>query len=210
MKFFAPVLAAALVGSASAFAPSSQNAVSSSTTALSAASDMPGATKPLGFWDPLGLADLGSESTLTWFRAAELKHSRCAMVAFVGYLFGAAGLHFPGQLSSDVSFESLASMKPFDAWTAVPAMGQAQIIGTIFLAEVITEAKSPHYLKGGEYPTVVFPPINFAPSDPAALRSQQDRELNNGRAAMIGMAGFIAADNVPGSVPLMENFSLSF
>ena len=26
-----------------------------------------------GVWDPLGLADLGSEKTLRWFRAAEVK-----------------------------------------------------------------------------------------------------------------------------------------
>ena len=84
-------------------------------------------------------------------------------------------------LSHDVSFEELSTMKPFDAWAAVPAAGQAQIIGTIFLAEIITEAKKPHYLMGGEFPRIVFPPIDLAAKDPAALLGQQNRELNNGR-----------------------------
>lgn len=85
---------------------------------------MPGATAPFKGFDPLNLATLGSESTFAWFRASELKHSRIAMLATTGYLVQAAGVHFPGQLSSDVSFESLSTMKPLDAWTAVPDAGK--------------------------------------------------------------------------------------
>jgi hypothetical protein len=32
-------------------------------------------------WDPLGLSSMGSEKTLKWFRASEVKHSRVAMVS---------------------------------------------------------------------------------------------------------------------------------
>lgn len=96
------------------------------TTALNAVSPLdglPGNTKPINAFDPLKLATLGSESTLAWFRASELKHSRVAMLATTGYLVQAAGIHFPGMLSHDVSFESLSTMKPLDAWLAVPAAG---------------------------------------------------------------------------------------
>jgi len=113
---------ASLIASAAAFVPAQQKAISS--TAINALSDMPGATMPWKGFDPLGLATLGSESTLAWFRASELKHSRVAMVATTGYLVQAAGCHFPGMLSHDVSFESLSTMKPFDAWTAVPSEGE--------------------------------------------------------------------------------------
>jgi len=85
---------------------------------------MVGSTKPIPNFDPLGLATLGSDATLAWFRAAELKHSRVAMLATTGYLVQAAGFHFPGMLSSDISFESLSTMKPLDAWCAVPAEGK--------------------------------------------------------------------------------------
>ena len=77
--------------------------------------DLPGSTKPVGPWDPLELATLGSDSTLAWFRASELKHSRIAMLATTGYIVQAAGIHFPGMLSKDVSFESLSTLKPLDA-----------------------------------------------------------------------------------------------
>jgi len=121
MKVAATLIA--LVGAVSAFAPV-QN-VNKGTTALSAnLMDMPGATMPFKGFDPLGLATLGSESTLAWFRAAELKHSRVAMLATTGYLVQAAGVHFPGMLSSDVSFETLSAMKPLDAWDAVPDLGE--------------------------------------------------------------------------------------
>lgn len=111
----------ALAGSAAAFAPSAQKA---STTAISAnIDDIGGATLPFPKFDPFDLASLGSESTLSWFRAAELKHSRVAMLATTGYIVQAAGFHFPGQLSTDVSFASLSAMKPLDAWSAVPEAG---------------------------------------------------------------------------------------
>jgi len=199
MKVIASIVA--LAGAASAFAPAH---VANKGSALSlSVEDMPGKTAPLGVYDPLGLATLGSESTLAWFRAAELKHSRVAMLATTGYLVQAAGCHFPGQLSSDVSFETLSAMKPLDAWDAVPDLGKSQIYFTIFFAEVVSEYTGEHYTKGGDYPTIVFPPVNFAPSDPDKMKIQQSRELNNGRLAMIAIMSFVAAANVPGSVPAL-------
>ena len=119
MKFS---LCLALLSSAAAFAPSPSIKAS---TAISAEIDgMAGSTMPFKAFDPLGLATLGSGETLSWFRAAELKHSRVAMLAVTGYLVQGAGIHFPGMLSSDVSFESLSAMKPLDAWSAVPDAGR--------------------------------------------------------------------------------------
>ena len=31
-------------------------------------------------WDPLGISNAVSDEAMMWFRAAELKHGRCAMV----------------------------------------------------------------------------------------------------------------------------------
>ena len=151
----------------------------------------------------MNLAESGSEETLAWFRAAELKHSRVAMLATTGYLVQGAGIHFPGMLSSDVSFADLSAMKPLEAWNAVPDAGKAQILATIFIAEIITESKPVHYTKGGDLPTIVFPPIDFSSVNADDLKVKQSRELNNGRLAMIGIMGFIAANNVPGSVPAL-------
>lgn len=169
---------------------------------------MPGNTAPLKNFDPLNYANVGSDETLRWFRAAELKHSRVAMLATTGYIVQAAGFHFPGMLSKEISFESLSSMKPFDAWEAVPNAGKAQILGTIFVAELASEAQGTHYMKGGSYPTIIFPPIDFSGVSAETMKVKQDRELNNGRLAMIAIMSFIAANNVPGSVPALSGLDM--
>merc|ERR1712106_980809 len=113
-----------------------------------------------------------------------------AMLATTGYIVQASGIHFPGILSA---------MKPFDAWGLVPDSGKAQILFACFIAEVATEAKDVHYTKGGPLPTVVFPPIDFSNVNDETLKIKQNRELNNGRLAMIAIMSFISANNIPGS-----------
>jgi hypothetical protein len=73
----------------------------------------------------------------------------------------------------------------------------------IFLAEIISEANGVHYTKGGPLPTIIFPPIDFGSVDEAKMSKKQNAELNNGRLAMISIMSFVAAANVPGSVPAL-------
>jgi len=62
-----------------------------------------GAMAPVGYWDPLSLMheDLDaskpfkSEETFRWYRAAEIKHGRIAMMATTGVIFGTFA-KFPG------------------------------------------------------------------------------------------------------------------
>ena len=81
------------------------------------------------FFDPLGLSKAVDDEGLAWFRAAELKHGRVAMAAMVGLLVHINGIHFGGYLSPTfgVTFESLSKMGPFDAWNAIPLLGQLQV-----------------------------------------------------------------------------------
>mgnify|MGYP005853993459 CR=1 FL=1 len=72
------------------------------------------------------------------------------------------------------------------------------------MAELISEAQGTHYTKGGDMPTIIFPPIDFSGVDKAELKTKQSRELNNGRLAMIGIMSFIAEANVPGSIPFLD------
>jgi len=166
-------------------------------------------------YDPLGLAEMGSEGTLAFFRHAEIKHGRVAMAATVGLLFHINHIHFSGYLSPTfgVSFESLSNMGPFDAWNAIPLLGQMQIIFTIAGLEHASECLNPagHYTKGGTPGDLKFlknfwdTPGFTKRLSAAQLAEKRVSELKNARLAMIGMASICSAMAVPQSVPLLDN-----
>lgn len=166
-------------------------------------------------FDPLNLANLGGPETLAFFRHAELKHGRVAMLAVVGFQFHINHIHLQGMLSpsSGVSFESLSAMGPFDAWAATPLLGQLQIIFTIAGIEHASESLNPdgHYTKGGTPGDLKFLKYFWdAPGFTKKFSAQQlavkrESELKNGRLAMIAMASIISELSIPGSVPLLHN-----
>uniref|UniRef100_A0A7S2D248 Uncharacterized protein n=1 Tax=Haptolina brevifila TaxID=156173 RepID=A0A7S2D248_9EUKA len=169
-------------------------------------------------FDPIGFATMGSPATLKFFRAAEIKHGRVAMAAMVGFLFHINHIHFSGMLSPTfgVSFEALSNMGPFEAWNAIPLLGQIQIIWTIAGLEHASESLNPagHYTTTGTPGDLKFLK-NFwdTPGFTKKLTAEQlaekrVSELKNGRLAMIGIASVIAATSVPGSVPLLSGAPL--
>ena len=93
-------------GTAAAFVAPSAPATK---TQLAAApvQEWAGATAPFGFFDPLGLSKDVDAGRLAFYRECEIKHGRVAMLATVGYLTGAAGITFPGDIANGVSFASV-------------------------------------------------------------------------------------------------------
>lgn len=172
--------------------------------------NMSGVTAPLGKFDPLNLSNVGSDETFNWFKASELKHSRVAMLASTGYILQAAGIHFPGYLSSDVTFESLSNgySNPIDQWSQVPFAGKWQIIAAIGVAEIYAEIQKPHYMMGGSLPTLIWPSIDTSNVGEDVMKVKQSRELNNGRLAMIAIMGFLAEKAIPGAVPVLSGFDV--
>ena len=112
----------------------------------------PDTTEFGGIWDPLGLAEGGSDETIAWYRHAEIKHGRVAMAAFVGWWAVAAGARLPGDLADGIPFSSLPA-KGLEAWDAVPGWGKAQMLlfaGLIeFHDELFYSRKGTHYMRGG-------------------------------------------------------------
>ncbi|KAI2491633.1 chlorophyll A-B binding protein [Fragilaria crotonensis] len=164
-------------------------------------------------WDPFGLAELGGDETISWFRHSEVKHGRIAMAAFVGWWAVAAGLHFPGQLSYGVDFASLPT-KGLEAWDAVPGWGKAQLLlfaGLIeFHDELFATKRDKHYMRGGtpgkNHVPGLYDPLGLSKgrSEEAKARGR-DVEIKNGRLAMIGVAGLYFQSVIPGSVPLQPD-----
>lgn len=166
---------------------------------------------------------MGNEATIGFLRHAEIKHGRVAMLAFVGYIFHSQGYHFQFALKLDGSpFPS--GTNPPQLWDALPDYGKLQIIAFVGLLEFWGEVSTPerkHYMKGGkpgEYPDFYNPAAEepwmyfnlYDPFRQARVRTEEEKErgllveINNGRAAMIGILAFLSAQTVPGSVPVLN------
>ena len=128
------------------------------------------------------------------------------MAAFVGFLVNYQGITFPADLTmSGEKFSSLGTGNPLLAWDNISDKGKWPIVGFIGLLEVLGEAEKPHYMRGGKSGThdlVWYFGSKYlsGKTEEQKLRSRT-AEINNGRLAMIGIMGFIAASTVPGSVP---------
>ena len=153
MKTSTILALASVIVPAAAFAPSkSSNAKSVLDASKEEILKSPDTTEFGTVWDPLGLADIGSEETLAWYRHSEIKHGRVAMAAFVGWWAVGAGLRLPGELAPGLEFSSIPS-KGLEAWDAVPGWGKAQMLlfaGLIeFHDELFYSKRSTHYMRGG-------------------------------------------------------------
>ena len=102
-----------------------------------------------------------SRSTISWFRAAEIKHGRVAMAAFVGFIVGENKIHFPWALQGGpdpLTYADLANVGGACAqWDAVPTLGKLQILGAVGLLEIWSECSGTHYMAPGGKPGCVTP-----------------------------------------------------
>ncbi len=185
----------------------------------------------IGYYNPLTLGETspGSlyspEPVIGFLRHAEIKHGRVAMAAFVGFIVQSNGICFPWNLTGDTPFSAIAAAGgPAAQWDALPTLSKLQILGFIGLLELWGEGAKPlalvgekHYMAGGR--PGVFPSFKAAPLphpvpldlwDPFGFTKKMTperkekallAEINNGRLAMIGTMGFMAASKgliVPG------------
>ena len=193
----------------------------------------------VGYWNPLSLGEtsVGSaydaEAAIGYLRHSEIKHGRVAMAAFVGFIVQSNGIHFPWNIAGGIPYADIsAAGGPAAQWDAVPTAGKLQILGTIFALELWGEGKTAlaadgqkHYMRGGKpgyYPTfdlfrdTVHPlPLNLFASPLAKNMTPEKKErgllieINNGRAAQLGIISFMAEARVPGSVPPLSGLGIA-
>jgi hypothetical protein len=196
MKF---CIAATLAASAAAFAPSK---VAQTATSLNAFEAELGAQAPLGFFDPLGLLDGADQSRFDRLRYVELKHGRISQLAFLGQIVNRAGIHLPGNIdSAGTSFESIPA--GFKALDAMPVEGIYQIVGFVGILELYVmtdltgEAEFAGDFRNG---AIDFGWDNF---DEETKLQKRAIELNQGRAAMMGILGLMVHEQLGGSLPIV-------
>merc|ERR1719269_493279 len=121
-----------------------------------------------------------------------------------------------GDAATALSYGDLSAIPaPVDQWAAVPTAGKLQILGTIAVLEFVGETMEPHYMRGGKpgfYPSLkdaagggkgniphpvpldLYDPFGFFEGDSEEKKARgRNVEINNGRAAMLGIFGLICA-----------------
>jgi len=200
------VIIASLMASAVAFAPAKQAAVS--TTSLSAFEDELGAQPPLGFFDPLGLVDDADQRRFDRLRYVEIKHGRVCMLAFLGQITTRYGAHLPGNIDkAGHSFDSFPNgIKAFFGDDSIPLLGFAQIFGFCGFLELAVmkdiEGKGNEFVGDFRNGSIDFGWDNF---DEDTKLQKRAIELNNGRAAMLGILGLMIHEELGGSLPIVGN-----
>jgi len=144
------------------------------------------------FWDPAQLAADKPAETLDWYRAAELKHGRVAMLAALGTFINAAGISLP-----DPTFSG--STKSFDALAQVADQRPGALI-QIVLGIAAVEALSLNLPEGSFPGDLGFDPANQIPvfEKQGKFDELRLKELKNGRLAMIGIAGMWVQEALTG------------
>jgi len=117
-----------------------------------------------------------------FFREAELKHGRIAMLATLGWIFTDVVYKLPGDA------HAVSSVAAHDA--AVQSGALVQILLWTSLLEIIS-IPAVNALKTGRAPgDFAFDPLGFG-KKPADLARLQVNELKNGRLAMLAFSGIV-------------------
>jgi hypothetical protein len=191
---------AAIIGSAAAFAPAP---TVKTTTAIRAFEDELGAQAPLGFFDPFGL--LNGDCTQERFdrlRYVEIKHGRISQLAFLGQVVTRGGLHLPGNIDySGDSFDSFPNgVAALVGPNSIPTAGLVQLIAFIGFLEIAVMRDIPGM--GNEHVGDFrngYIDFGWDDFDEETKLSKRAIELNNGRAAMMGILGLMVHEEI---VPL--------
>jgi len=180
-----------LVGSAVSFAPQQQQ--SRPSTSLSAFESELGAQRPLGFWDPLNMLDGVEQERFDRLRYVEIKHGRIAMLAVLGHIHTSFGARVPGNI--DYSGTSFASIKTGIAGLAdIPNGGLIQIFAFIGFLEVFVMKDR----GSGEFPGDLRNGMFTWKATEEEKLEKRAIELNNGRAAMMGILGLMVHEMIDG------------
>merc|ERR1719164_87854 len=152
-------------------------------------------------FDPLGFTAGKSKDEVYRLREAEITHARVAMLACAGFLVQEK-IH---PLFSGVGGPAIDQIPQLPVWVwgvmlaGIGGAEQTRIAKGWQKLDPTTQTAS-QTLRDGYIPgDIGFDPANIRPKDPEKLRLMQERELANGRLAMMGAAGFLLQEAVTGN-----------
>jgi light-harvesting complex I chlorophyll a/b binding protein 1 len=157
-----------------------------------------GATLPLKYFDPLGMAKDGDQDAFRRRRTAEIKNGRVAMWACMGYIAPEYS-RWPGYCSpsQDIKFSDLPN--GIAALYKVPAEGWAQIAIFIGFLELFPMRQEKDRIPGDVPGFGRFGLPLPSRADPEKTKRSLEAELNNGRLAMLAISGMVAQNGLFGT-----------
>jgi len=195
------VIFSAAIASAAAFAPAP---VAKTTTSLSAFEEELGAQAPLGFWDPLGFLDNADQETFDRLRYVELKHGRISQLAFLGQIVTRNGIHLSGDINySGQSFDSFPNgLAAINGPDSISTSGLLQILAFIAFLEirVMTDVTGESQFRGDFRNGFDF---GWEKQTDEWQAQKRGVELNQGRAAMMGILGLMVHEQLGGVLPIV-------
>lgn len=149
----------------------------------------------VGFYDPLGLLKDATPERFDRLRSVELKHGRISMLAVVGYLTTAAGIRFPG--AEDIP----DGLKSFPALHTSPEGFTVlmQMVAFFAVAEMIHRDAFGKAEFVGDFRNGVID-FGWDTFDEETKLQKRNIEINQGRAAMIGITALITHEMIGVSI----------
>jgi len=122
-------------------------------------------------------------------REAELKHGRIAMLAVTGYLATAAGIRFPGAEDIPAGLKAFPALaESFDGKFVLCQMAAFFTIAEIINRDASWTDATPEFV--GDYRNGALD-FGWDKFDDATKLKKRSIELNQGRAAMMGIFGLV-------------------
>lgn len=167
---------------------------------------LPGTVEPIKDFDPLGFAEKADLVQMKAWRESETTHGRVAMLAVLGFLI----------TEQPFSFHPLFDTSDRDIGPAIRHLDEVRASTPFFfevLAILIGGAELLRSLKGWETPgndentalkadyypgDIGFDPFGLKPTNFEDFSAMSTKELQNGRLAMLGVAGIVAQELVNG------------
>merc|ERR1712127_1127354 len=149
------------------------------------------AAGPFGFFDPLGLTSDLEPATVRYFREVEVKHGRVAMLGALGFVVGESFHPLFGSGIDVPSYVAYQQTPLQEFWPSVVlSIGVFEFFSITTIEGFGVKEEFPDGRKriAGDF---MF--------DPLGLKPMQAKEINNGRLAMIAMAGMVVQELVTGN-----------
>jgi len=171
---------------------------------LELARSLPG-VGPFGYFDPWNLTPDSQRDVVLW-REAELMHCRVSMLAVVGFVFGErAWTPFMPSMEVSLAINQFTQLTPELVITFVGLVALVENYRTnrgwmeLDFSNSAAEANTVRTLRSTYTPgDLGFDPLSLLPKEPAQRTAMIEKELNNGRLSMIGVAGFVGQELATG------------